>query len=187
MLACAIAGGVLWALSPLGIQLSELKFHTPNVFWKLFPSAPLLLLAGLVGLYFLVSGRSGWLERVGFLLVLLGLGLILVGDVVEFWLRLDDRYIMTAPAYRAFRVGLVVFAAGSLLFGVAAGRDRTLPVWGSLPFAIGALCGLVSFSTDLGRLGALLWILFGLGWAWLGLVFFVEGVSRFWRRRRTKS
>jgi hypothetical protein len=186
-LACAMAGGVLWALSPLGIYLSELKFHTPNVFWKLFPSAALLLLAGLVGLYFVISGRAGWLERVGFLLALLGLALILAGDVGQYWLGLDNRYIMTAPAYRAFRVGLIVFAAGSILLGVAAGRNRTLPVWAALPFAIGALCGLISFSGDLGRLGAALWILFGLGWAWLGLVLFVEGVSRFCRRRRTKS
>lgn len=171
----------------MGVHLSEQRFHTPNVFWKLFPSAPLLLLAGLIGLHLLVSGRSGWLERVGFSLASLGLGLILVGDVGQFWLGLDDRYIMTAPAYRAFRVGLVVFAAGSILFGVAAGRDRTLPVWGALPFAIGALCGLISFSGNLGQLGAALWILFGLAWAWLGLVFFMEGVSRFWRRRRTKS
>src|ERR687898_66510 len=89
MLACTIAGGVLWALSPLGVHLSELRFHTSNVFWKLFPSAPLLLLAGLIALYFIFFGRSGWLKR----------------------------------------VGLVVFAAGSILFGVAAGRDRTLPVW----------------------------------------------------------
>jgi hypothetical protein len=137
---------VLWALSPLGIHISELKFHTPNIFWKLFPSALLLLLASLVGLYFLVSSRSGWLERLGFLLALLGLGLILIGDIGQFWLGLDERYIMTAPAHRAFRVGLVVFAVGSILLGVVAGRDRTLPVWGALPFAIGALCGLISFS-----------------------------------------
>ena len=130
MLACAMAGGVLWALSPLGIHISELRFHTPNVFWKLFLSAPLLLLAGLFGLYFLVSSRSRWLERVGFLLALLGLGLILVGDIGQFWFGFDDRYIMAAPANRAFRVGLVVFAAGSILLGVVAGRDRTLPVWG---------------------------------------------------------
>jgi hypothetical protein len=117
-------------LTLLGIHLSELKFHSPNTFWKLFPSAPLLLLAGLVGLYFLDSSRSRWLEWAGFLLALLGLGLILIGDVGQFWLRLDDRYIMTAPAYRAFRIGLVVFAAGSIVLGVVTGRDRTLPVWG---------------------------------------------------------
>jgi hypothetical protein len=84
LLACALAGGVLWALSPLGIYLSELKFHTPNVFWKLFPSAALLLLAGLIGLYFIFFDRSGWLERVGVLLALLGLALILVGDVGQY-------------------------------------------------------------------------------------------------------
>ena len=179
-----VPGGVLWALSPLGVHLSELRFHTPNVFWKLFPSAPLLLMVGLVGLHVLISGRSGWLERVGFYVALLGCVLILAGDVGEFWLRIDDVYIMTAPAYRAFRLGLLVLAAGSILFGVAVGRDRTLPVWGALPFTIGALCGLISVSRDLESFGAVLWILFGGGWAWLGLAVFVEGVSRFWHWRR---
>jgi O-antigen/teichoic acid export membrane protein len=178
---------MLWALSPIGVHLSELRFHTPNVFWKLFPSAPLLLLIGLVGLVLFVRGRLGWLGRAGFVLASLGLVLVLVGDVGQFWLGLDDRYIMTAPAYRAFRVGLVVLAVGSLVLGVAAGRDRTLPVWGVLPFALGALCGLVAFWRDLGQFGAVLWILFGLGWAWLGFAVLVEGLSRFWRERRARA
>ena len=179
-----VPGGVLWALSPLGVYLSDLRFHTPNVFWKLFPSAPLLLLVGLVGLHVLIFGRSGWLERVGFCVALLGFLLILVGAVGEFWLRIDDAYIMTAPAYRAFRIGLVVLGAGSILFGIALGRDRTLPVWGALPFTIGALCGLISFVRDFESFGAALWTLFGLGWAWLGLSLLVEGISRLkhWRR-----
>ena len=179
-----VPGGVLWALSPTGLYLSELRFHTPNVFWKLFPSAPLLMMAGLVGLHTLISGRSGWLERVGFYTTLLGFLLVVAGDVGEFWLRIDDVYIMTAPAYRTFRAGLIVMAAGSILFGLGVGRDRTLPVWGALPFALGALCGLISVIRDLGNFGAVLWILFGLGWAWLGLALFVEGVLRYWRERR---
>jgi O-antigen/teichoic acid export membrane protein len=179
-----VPGGVLWALSPLGVYISDMRFHTPNVFWKLFPSAPLLLLAGLLGLHFLVSRRSGWLEKVGFFLALLGLVMILVGDVGEFWLGLDDRYIMAAPAYRALRLGLLVFGVGSILFGVATGRDRTLPVLGALPFAITSLCGLFSFSRDLGQFGTALWILFGLGWAWLGFTLLVDGLARFWRKRR---
>jgi hypothetical protein len=180
-----VPGGVLWALSPTGVYLSELRFHTPNVFWKLFPSAPLLMMIGLIGLHSLISDRSGWLERAGFYTSLLGSLLVLAGDVGEFWLRIDDVYIMTAPAYRAFRIGLVVMAAGSILFGVGTGRDRTLPVWGALPFAIGALCGLISVVRDLGSFGTVLWILFGLGWAWLGLALFVEGILRFWRERQT--
>jgi hypothetical protein len=179
-----VPGGVLWALSPWGVHLSELMFDTPNVFWKLFPSAPLLLIIGLVGLHALISGRSGGLERAGFYLALLGFLLILAGDVGGFWLRIDDVYPLTAPAYRTFRLGLLLLAAGSILFGVAAGRDRTLPVWGALPFAIGALCGLISVVRDLGSFGSALWIVFGVGWAWLGLCFLVECLSRFWRSRR---
>jgi len=167
-LAC-VAGGVLWALSPIGVHLSEIKFQTPNLFWKLFPSAPLLLLVGLVGLRLLVPSRSGVTQKIGFWAAFLGLILVVAGSVGLYWLGIDDTYIMSAPAYRAFRLGLLLAAAGSILLAVGAGQDRTLPPWGALPFAVGALAGLISFAVDLDNLGAALWILFGVGWAWLGL------------------
>jgi hypothetical protein len=181
-----VPGGVLWVLSPVGVYISNVRFHTPNVFWKLFPSAPLLLLIGLVGLYLLVSSRSGRLGKVGFLLALLGLVLVLAGDVGEFWVKLDEHYIMVAPAYHAFRLGLVVLAVGCVLVGVVAGSERTVPVWGALPFAVGGLCGLVSFSRDLGKFGTALWMLFGLAWTWLALVLLFEGLRRFWRERHAE-
>src|SRR3712207_4545868 len=109
-----VPGGMLLALSPLGVYLSDLRLHTPNVFWKLFPSATLLLMIGLVGLHALISARSGWLERVGFYVALLGLVLILAGGVDEFWLRIDDGYNITAPAYRTLRLGLVVLGDGAI-------------------------------------------------------------------------
>ena len=179
-----VPGGVLWALSPVGVSLSDSLFHTPNVFWKLFPSAPLLILVGLVGLQFLQAGRSGLLEKMGFCVALLGLVLIVVGDVGLYWLGIDEAYIMTAPAYRALRLGLLVLAAGSILFAVAAPRDGVLPTWGLLPFVVGSLCGLISFARDLGSFGAVLWILFGLGWAWLGLSFATERLLLSFRARR---
>ena len=182
-----VPGGVLWALSPVGVSLSTSLFHTPNVFWKLFPSAPLLILLGLVGLQLRQSGRSGLLQKVGFFVAVLGLVLILAGDVGLYWLGIDDTYIMTAPAYRAFRLGLLVLAAGSILFGVAAPREGPLPTWGLLPFVVGSLCGLVSFATDLGSFGAVLWALFGLGWAWLGLSLAAAGLLSYLRQRRPSS
>ena len=71
--------------------------------------------------------------------------------------------------------------------GVAAARDRTLPLWGALPFVIGALCGLVAFLGDLGTVGAMLWILFGVGWAWLGFALLLDGILRYWRGRQARS
>ena len=180
-----VPGGVLWALSPIGASISETAFGTPNVFWKLFPAAPLLLLAGLVGLQLRQWGRSGLLQKVGFALALLGLVLVVAGDAGLYWLGLDDVYIMTAPAYRAFRFGLLLLGVGSILFGLAAPRDGALPTWGLLPFVIGSLCGLVAFAVDLGAFGTVLWMLFGLGWAWLGLSPAVNGFLSFWRVGRT--
>lgn len=182
-----VPGGVLWALSPVGVHLSEMRFNTPNVFWQLFPSAPLLLLIGLVGLHVRLSGRSGWLERGAFVLALVGLILILLGNVGQFWLGVDDVYIMTAPAYHSFRLGLLVLAVGTMLLGVAAARDEALPLWGALPYAIGGLCGLVAFARDLGSFGAVLWILFGIGWAWLGGVLLAEWILGLRGKRRTKT
>lgn len=192
-LACA-SGGTLWAISPLGIQLSEQKFKTPEVFWKLFPSVPLLLAVGLIGLHLWQEGRAGVLQRMGFYCALAGLALILAGDVSMFFFGLDDVYIMTAPAYRAFRAGLLVLAVGSLMLGTAALRSRTLPVLAVAPFVAGALCGLAAFARDLGGVGVALWIAFGVGWAWLGLGLLMkivlppsEGLSPYRRTRRREN
>jgi hypothetical protein len=179
-----VPGGVLWALTPTGISISNLAFHTPNVFWKLFWPAPLLILLGLVGLQLRQSGRSGLLGKLGFFVAILGLVMVIAGDVGLYWLGVDDDYIVTAPAYNTFRLGLLVLAVGSILFGVTSPRDGALPTWGLLPFVVGSLCGLISFSRDFGSFGAVLWILFGVGWAWLGLSLVVEGFSSFLRTRR---
>lgn len=160
------AGGVLWALSPLGVHLSEIRYKTPNVFWKLFPAAPLLMLPGLLGLRWRAGG-VGLLGKLGFWMALLGGLLAIAGAVAKFWLHTDDWYIMSAPGYRAFRLGLLLLAGGAVLFGV--GVARVLPVWGALPFAVGALAGLIAVSGDLGSFGAALWVSFGVAWAWMCL------------------
>ncbi len=179
-----VPGGVLWALTPLGISLAEYRFSAPVVFWKLFPSAPLLLMLGLIGLQLWQTGRAGWPGRVGFALALLGLLLIVAGDVGKFWLAVDDTYLTTAPAYRAMRIGFLLFALGSIVFGAAALRARTLPVWGVAPFTVLSVGGLVSVTGDLGTLGATLWILFGVGWVWLGFSLLVEAIVASWKTRR---
>ena len=86
-LACLIGGGALWALSPLGVRLSELKFKTPEVFWKLFVSAPLTLILGLVGLYLMGGERRGLAARVGLWATFAGLLLVVAGS----WLATGGR------------------------------------------------------------------------------------------------
>lgn len=179
-----VPGGALWALSPAGVYISNFAFHTPNVFWKLFWPAPLLILLGLIGLQLRQSERSGLLEKLGFLVACLGLVMVIAGDIGLYWLGIDDIFIVTAPAYGAFRLGLLVAAVGSILFAVTSPRDAALPSWGLLPFVLGSLCGLISFSRDLGSFGAVLWMMFGVGWAWLGLSLGVEGFSAFLQTRR---
>lgn len=182
-----IPGGLLWALSPVGIHLSEVKFKTPGVFWMLFPSAPLLLLMGLLGLHFWQAGRAGLLGQVGLGLATAGLVLSIAGDVSMFYLDIDSVYIMSAPAYRAFRLGLLILALGTVLFGFAAGRTRALPVWSVLPLAIVALGGFIAFADDLGSVGAGLWMAFGVGWAWLGISLLLGSVIPFLRKRPLES
>ena len=180
-----VPGGALWALSPTGVYISNFAFHTPNVFWKMFWPAPLLLLVGLIGLQLRQRDLSGLLEKLGFLVATVGLVMVLAGDIGLYWLGIDDKFIVTAPAYNTFRIGLVVLAVGSIAFAVTSPREGPLPSWGLLPFVLGSLCGLISFSRDLGTFGAVLWILFGVGWAWLGFSLAVEGFSSFLRKRRS--
>jgi hypothetical protein len=179
-----VPGGALWALSPTGVYISNFAFHTPNVFWKMFWPAPLLILLGLIGLQLRQSERSGLLEKLGFLIAVLGLVMVIAGDIGLYWLGIDDRFIVTAPAYGTFRIGLLVAAAGAILFAVTSPREGALPSWGLLPFVVGSLCGLISFSRDLGSFGAVLWALFGVGWAWLGISLVVVGLSSFFKGRR---
>ncbi|HET7480017.1 MAG TPA: hypothetical protein VFJ72_10940 [Rubrobacteraceae bacterium] len=179
-----VPGGVLWSLSPLGVHLSEWKYKTPNVFWKLFPSVPLLLMVGLVGLYFWTRGRHRLSWEIGFWVTLLGLILVFIGDTAEFWLGVDDTYLLLAPAYRTFRLGLLVLAVGSILFGASNLRSGTLPRWISLPFAVGSVGVLVAVSKDIGTVGAALWVAYGICWVWIGLGLLLEALISFRRKKR---
>ncbi|MBA2692846.1 MAG: hypothetical protein H0U65_10185 [Rubrobacter sp.] len=179
-----VPAGAAWALSPLGVYLSEYAFRTPNVFWRLFPSAPILMLLGLAGVFFFVMREKGIFAKVGFWTVVLGGFLTVVGTFGKYYLGLDDVYIMTAPAYAVMRAGFVVLAAGAVVFGAGAARERSLPFWGALPFAIAAVAGLVSVARDFGEVGAAMWISFGVGWSWLGLALLIERVAGCLKKRR---
>lgn len=184
-----VPGGALWALTPMGVTLAESRLPSGSEgFWQLFSSAPLLLLAGVVGLHLRwLTGESGLLRWAALLVVSVGLLMVAGGNIGQFWLGVDDAFILAAPGYRAFRIGLLVVAAGAVVLGVSALKDRTIPSWTVPPFLAAALGGLIAFAVDLGSTGAMLWALFGLGWVWLGLVVFVQDVLGLVTRLRSKS
>ncbi|WP_047865995.1 hypothetical protein [Rubrobacter aplysinae] len=179
-----LPGGALWAVSPLGVVLAESRLQEgSDLFWKLFPAAPLALALGVVGLLWIGALGSGWPSRAGAGVTLLGLLMVVAGVVGQFWLGLDEAYTVLAPAYYTFRAGLVVLAGGSLVTGLAGMLRGSLPAWGALPFVAAALCGLVAFVWELGTIGSGLWAVFGAGWMWLGFSVAASGLAGSLRRR----
>jgi hypothetical protein len=146
----------------------------------------LLLLVGLAGLWWLDCLGSGRFTWVGLAVAGVGICMIVLGNIGQFWFGLDDLFTVTAPAYRAFRIGLLFLALGGAILGITAARDQALPVWGLLPFAVAVLCGLAAFLQDLGDLGAGLWSAFGAGWIWLGFSGTLAHLLTNLRKRKTK-
>ncbi|CAN5619826.1 hypothetical protein BH24ACT22_BH24ACT22_01200 [soil metagenome] len=141
-LAC-VPGGAFWALTPVGIQLADQRLPAGSErFWQLFSAAPLLLLLGLAGLWWLGCLGSGLPARAGLATAGIGLAMIVLGNVGQFWLGLDDLFTVAAPAFRVFRLGLVLVALGAIVLGTVAALRRALPIWSAAPFVLGALCGL---------------------------------------------
>ena len=148
----------------------------------MFWTSPLLILLGLIGLQLRQSERSGVWEKLGFFAAVVGLVLIIAGDIGLYWLGIDDDYIVTAPFTTPSGSGFSFWPWGPSSspsqpprrrfahLGTAAFRPR-VDVRPDLLFA------------GLGSFGAVLWALFGVGWR-LGLSLAVEGFSSFLRKRR---
>ncbi len=182
-----IPGGVLWALSPLGVYLAEMRFGGSDTFWKLFPSSVVLIWAGLFCHWLRGAGRGSRLASLGLFAVLLSVLLVVVGVFLKFYIRLDDVYLFTAPGWHTLRAGIFLAAAGSLVFVVGGLRSETVPRWAGLPLSFGSLFGALAAVRDLGYLGVVLWVAFGLAWAWMGLAPIVEALARYRNGKRSKT
>lgn len=186
----SMLGSVLWTVLELlsnsawDRTIFGLTYEDYN---RLKPMALLLLLVGLVGFYARQGRHSGRLGRTGFGVAFLGLSLLLVGNVVEFWIgggiRFGDKAISTL-GWNIVLVGVPLLALGMVLLGTATLRLKVFSGWmRATPLLIVLLPASVALFTlairsvftaeeirrALGEWGmALSVVAFGVGWAVLG-------------------
>jgi len=186
----SMLGGVLWTVLEL---LSDSAWDrtifglTYEDYNRLKPIPLLLVLAGLAAFYARQEGRSGRLGRTGFGVACFGLALLLVGNIVEFWIgggiRVGDKAISTT-GWNLVLIGVPLLAVGMVLLGSATLRAKIFSGWKrAIPLLIILLPGAVVLLTlgirslltaeevrrVVGQWGLRACIvLFGLGWAMLG-------------------
>jgi len=179
----AVLGGLLWTALVPAITLTYPGRSgwedTQTLLWlawedynRLLPPVLLLILVGLAGLRGRYAGRCGRLGRAGFAVALVGLALMLAGNVVEFWIAGGIREQMTAldlAGWIGYSLGYLLLTVGLVLVGGAWLRVRAFARWNALPLAMGALVLPLFVTVTSGNAaGAVLAVPFGLGWVALG-------------------
>jgi hypothetical protein len=148
----AIGSGIAWAVV---LPLVATAASADPVGWRyddwnrLLTLPLLLLLVSLVGIHRVAAERiSAWGRRGG-ALALVGVGLMLVGNIVEFWLVLLtdadvfaiadprglDEWAGSTVGWLVFLLGSLLLLAGGVLLGVGTSRAGVFPSWAG--FALG--------------------------------------------------
>lgn len=166
----------------LVIPIIWLSLLVESFFYLMIP-VMLLLVVALAGLHARQDARSGRLERVGFVIAVLGAGAVavlaaFVGVAVALF-GLDAENSALGPiAFFAF----IVFMIGILLFGIGTARVGVLPrLAGGLiavAFPVGLAIDLIAGSFSSGEATAwgfsIGFTVFGIGLIWLGYAAWAE-------------
>lgn len=97
---------------------------------RLLPVAMLLMAIGLVGVYPPHRAALGSLGRLGFVASLIGVALMLAGNIAEFWIFTDQPYGQLNPramAWSSFLLGSLVLVVGLAIFVVSVARRKHVP------------------------------------------------------------
>ena len=140
-------GGALWALWYVGVPLVGERYESYETYNRLMPVVLLLLMAGLACYHAAQRGLYGRPGTVGFIACFVGLVLMVVGNVAEFWLFTTQAYAEAngrQASWGVFLLGMLLLAIGSALFGVATMRARVLPRLGGLLLVVWLPAGILS-------------------------------------------
>ena len=148
----ALVGGVLWTatwiLAYFTADGSRDVFGFSERGWRtlLLNPAMLFFMAGLAGFHAKQAGRSESLAKGGFVICLLGLGTMLLGTIIEYWVS-ELFYGTQRPGWAMFGVGVLLLPIGLLLFGIGTLKARVFSGWRrAVPFVFGLILALLILS-----------------------------------------
>jgi len=138
-----------------------------------------LLALGAVGIFLRQKDRLGKLGKAGFFLTFVGFGLSVVGGltIIVVGLAVSDEATLGILDVLAHPAAHVLYAIGSLLFGIATYRAGLLPRVGALLMAVGQIWLFASFMAGLDNTVLPIVVpvaVTALGWMWLGYALFAE-------------
>ena len=181
----ALIGGTLWAIA-VGIA----QFAAPQLV-GLLAIPTLLLVIGLVGLQRRRATRPGLLSDVSFVVALVGALLFAYGAVGQMALSGDILGMTYGPiVYRGVTGGALLYGTGVALTAISVISANVLPRLSPIPLLLGGIGVATTAALALVRplFGgpsaelfpfdtvpfALLWVVFGIGWLWLGYLLWSE-------------
>ncbi len=140
-----------------------------------------LLALGAVGVYARQKDRLGKLGKAGFYVTLAGFGLSVVGGltIIAVGLAVSDEATLGVLDVITHPLAHLLYAVGSLVFGIATFRADILPRGGALLAAVGPIWLFALFNLGFGD-GQSFLVVFvpvvvtGLGWMWLGYALLSE-------------
>jgi hypothetical protein len=171
--AAAIAGGALW-IAKILYESNDATPYAKDITDYAFFVVPLLLLAGLTGLYALDVERSGRRDQgtlAGFFSASLGL------VAISMWFGLWSLGIVSDALWGVWlglaplMLGLTIMGSSSIDSG-ALGRARALPL------ILGLLTILALIVPPWNVVGVVVWALLGGGWILLGIAIWTSASER---------
>jgi hypothetical protein len=140
-----------------------------------------LLVLGAVGVFARQKDRLGKVGKVGFYITLAGFGLSVLGGltIIAVGFTVSDEATLGILDVITHPLAHLLYAVGSLVFGIATYRAGVLPRGGALLAAVGPIWLFALFNLGFGG-GQSFLIVFvpvvvtGLGWMWLGYALISE-------------
>jgi len=174
----AVLGGVMWSAS-IFLAMNDAVSDSDRVSAILFFTMSLLLLAGFVGLYARCRGRLGEWEALSLVAFVTGFAGLAVSGVGLFGVGthgLGSSWLSELSWWLAF-FGFFLLNLGLLFLGNSILQTRALTRLRGLPLVIGITGACSILIPPWSYPGAVLWVMYGLGWTALGYVLLVEGRS----------